>query len=91
MQVTKVFAGAGIELARLARVAAEAGLSGLEWAGGIPGATLGGAIFGHAQAFGEKMSDVINSVECLEVSLFSYFELLLNEVFVNSSKLSKSQ
>ena len=48
---TVLVAGAGAFLARLAAVAAEAGLSGLEWACGIPG-TVGGAMAMNAGAHG---------------------------------------
>ena len=57
-----VRAGAGISLARLAVFAAEAGLSGLEFAHGIPG-SLGGAVFMNAGAYGGEMRDVLESAE----------------------------
>ena len=57
-----VITGAGTFLARLAAVAAEAGLSGLEWACGIPG-TLGGAVAMNAGAHGSSVSDVMDAVE----------------------------
>jgi UDP-N-acetylmuramate dehydrogenase len=63
----KVIAGAGVGLAQLANLLAEKGLSGLEWAAGIPAATIGGAIFGHAQAFGIKISDSVKEVTALDV------------------------
>ncbi len=66
----KVYAGAGLSLAKLARITADAGLSGFEWSAGIPGATVGGAVFGHAQAFGEKISDWLESVEALDIKNF---------------------
>lgn len=50
-----VWADAGVSLAHLARLAAEHGLSGLEWASGIPG-TLGGAIVNNAGAFDGDMA-----------------------------------
>lgn len=62
----QVFTGAGISLQKLAYLTAEKGLSGLEWSAGIPGATVGGAIFGNAQAFGSKTSDSIINVEALD-------------------------
>lgn len=62
----KIHAGAGVLTSKLAYVAAENGLSGFEWAAGIP-ATLGGCIYGHAQAFGVKTSDIIESVEAIDI------------------------
>ena len=59
-------AGAGANLTRLAYLTADNGLSGLEWSAGIPG-TVGGAIYGHAQAFGSKISDSIKSVEAVDI------------------------
>jgi UDP-N-acetylmuramate dehydrogenase len=53
-----VRAGAGFSLADLARQAAARSLSGLEFAGGIPGA-LGGAIVMNAGAYGGAMSDLV--------------------------------
>ncbi len=56
-----LYAGAGIRLAKLARTAADAGLSGLAFAGGIPG-TLGGALVMNAGAYGGEMKDCVRSV-----------------------------
>lgn len=58
----RVRAGASISLAKLAVFAAEAGLSGLEFAHGIPG-SLGGAVFMNAGAYGGEMKDVLESAE----------------------------
>lgn len=54
-------AGAGITLSKLASVAADYSLSGLEFASGIPG-TLGGAVTMNAGAYGGEMKDVLLSV-----------------------------
>ena len=51
-------ARSGIPLARLASLALDAGLTGLEFAHGIPG-TLGGAAVMNAGAYGGEMSGVI--------------------------------
>lgn len=59
-----VRAQAGISLTALAKRAAKAGLSGLEFASGIPG-TLGGAVFMNAGAYGGQMSDVVRSARVL--------------------------
>ena len=51
-------AEAGALLAKLARTAANAGLSGLAFAAGIPG-TVGGALVMNAGAYGGEMKDVL--------------------------------
>ena len=63
----KIFSFAGTTLYDLADCAAENSFSGFEWASGIPGATVGGAVYGHAQAFNEKVSDWIESIEALDI------------------------
>ena len=55
---TKIVAGAGASLGRLCRIAAEAGLSGLESFYGIPG-TVGGAVAMNAGAFGGSFADLL--------------------------------
>ncbi len=57
--------GAGEGLTRIANLCAKNGLSGLEWSAGIPG-TIGGAVYGHAQAFGTKISSSIKGVEVID-------------------------
>ncbi len=52
-----ILAGAGVTLAHLANFACECGLSGLEFAQGIPG-TVGGATVMNAGAYGGEMSQV---------------------------------
>ena len=51
----------GATLTKLSNAAAAAGLSGLEFAGGIPG-TVGGAVFMNAGAYGGEMKDVVTHV-----------------------------
>ncbi len=51
-----VTAGAGCGISLLSRVAAESGLSGLEWAVGVPG-SVGGAVRMNAGAFGSCVAD----------------------------------
>ncbi len=59
--------GAGVLMKELVDFALEKNLSGLEWAGGLPG-TLGGAIRGNAGAFGGEMKDTIEKVMSLDIS-----------------------
>lgn len=59
-----VRAGAGTSLGALAAVAAKHSLSGLEFAGGIPG-TLGGAVTMNAGAYGGEIKDCIVSATVL--------------------------
>ncbi|MFH1192334.1 MAG: FAD-binding protein [bacterium] len=42
-------------------------LSGTEWASGIPGITVGGAIKGNAGAFGVSMDDIVDSVRAIKL------------------------
>lgn len=59
-----VRAGAGIALSQLCQQVAKAGLTGLEFAYGIPG-SLGGAVYMNAGAYGGEMKDVLSSVRFL--------------------------
>jgi len=60
-----VYVDAGASLGKVVNFAKERGLSGLEWACGIPG-TIGGATFMNAGAFGGSMSDVVTMVDVLQ-------------------------
>ncbi|MBI4551009.1 MAG: UDP-N-acetylmuramate dehydrogenase, partial [Candidatus Latescibacteria bacterium] len=60
-----VQAGAGISLARLAWFCASVGLSGVEFATGIPG-VVGGSIRGNAGAHGASLGDRVETVEGME-------------------------
>ena len=61
----RIFAESGVTLARLAVFAKEHGLSGLEFAHGIPG-SLGGAVSMNAGAYGGEMKDVVESTVFLD-------------------------
>ena len=60
----RIIAQAGATLAQVARTAMEHGLTGMEFASGIPG-TVGGGIVMNAGAYGGEMSQVVVSVEVL--------------------------
>ena len=63
IEINKNFitAETGITLSRLANKAKEAGLTGLEFASGIPG-SLGGALYMNAGAYGGEMKQVVKKV-----------------------------
>ncbi len=56
--------GARYSLISLSKRTADMGLSGLEFASGIPG-SVGGAVIMNAGAFGGQMANVIKSVSCV--------------------------
>ena len=59
-----IVAGAGVLLSKVCTFARDNGLSGLEFAYGIPG-TVGGAMVMNAGAYGGEMKDVTESVNLL--------------------------
>ena len=61
---TSAKAQAGVKVSRLASLAAEQGLGGLEFAEGIPG-SLGGAVYMNAGAYGGEFSQVVTGVTVL--------------------------
>ena len=65
---TTVVVGAGVSLVKLSYKVASEGLSGLEFAAGIP-ATIGGAVYMNAGAYKSDMSEVVNEVKVLTPDL----------------------
>jgi len=64
---TTIKIGAGNLIADLLNVCVENSLSGLEWAGGLPG-SVGGAVRGNAGAFGGETKDNVLEVESLDIN-----------------------
>ena len=60
----RITAQAGATNAKIAHVALECGLTGFEFAAGIPG-SIGGAAIMNAGAYGGELRDVATSVTCL--------------------------
>ena len=59
--------GSGVSLAQASRKAAELGLSGMEFAVGIPG-SIGGAVYMNAGAYDGEMSKVVKSVRVMDAA-----------------------
>jgi len=66
-----VRAGAGVLMSDFLEFAIKKGLSGLEWAGGLPG-TLGGAIRGNAGAFNGEIKDAVSEVLSFDAKNMEY-------------------
>lgn len=62
-----ISASAGTPLSEVCKAAQQAGLTGLEFAYGIPG-TVGGAVYMNAGAYGGEIKGVIKSVEAMNES-----------------------
>ena len=84
----KVIVGASYMLNRLAIESIDKGLSGLEWASGIPG-TIGGSIYGNAGAYKDEIANYIEEIEVLENNHIKI--LKRNDIFFEyrSSSLQK--
>lgn len=63
---THIRAGAGVTMTRAAIFAASNGLSGLEFAHGIPG-TVGGGVYMNAGAYGGEICQVCTQVEVMDI------------------------
>lgn len=61
----KIEVGAGANLGSVCLKACENGLTGLEFAYGIPG-SIGGALYMNAGAYGGEMSQVVESALCID-------------------------
>ena len=59
---------AGYSLMKLAKDVIKLGLSGLEWANGIPG-TIGGAVYMNAGAYKQDMSFVLEKITALDENM----------------------
>ena len=62
----ELYAGAGVLISEILDFSSENSLSGLEWAGGLPG-TIGGAARGNAGAFGGEIKDCVFEIESFDV------------------------
>lgn len=65
IEETVIRAQAGVMLSKLGNSALQEGLTGFEFASGIPG-TLGGAVVMNAGAYGGEMKDIIEAVQMMD-------------------------
>lgn len=65
---TKIVVGAGYSTVKLSLETAKLGLSGLEFAAGIPG-TIGGAVFMNAGAYKSDISEVLEEIKVINNDL----------------------
>lgn len=63
---TTIYTESGVTMAQAAGFAQEEGLSGLEFAHGIPG-TLGGGVVMNAGAYDGELAQVVRQVDCLDL------------------------
>jgi len=64
---SRIRVAAGVTMTRAAVFAANLGLSGMEFAHGIPG-TVGGGIYMNAGAYGGELKDICESVDVMDFS-----------------------
>lgn len=62
----KLSFGSGVSLAMASRKAADLGLTGMEFAVGIPG-SIGGAVYMNAGAYDGEMSNVVESIRIIDI------------------------
>lgn len=65
-----VAVGAGVKLTVLAQMLLQKGITGFEFASGIPG-TIGGAVKMNAGAYGKEMKDVVLSTKCIDLKRYN--------------------
>jgi len=75
--------GSGVLIGDLLDYCIENFLSGLEWAGGLPG-TVGGAVRGNAGAFKGEIKDNVLEVRSLDMKTNSNSDLLEEKIRTNS-------
>lgn len=71
---TRIYAGAGVSLSKLASFAQHNCLAGLEFASGIPG-SVGGGVQMNAGAYGGELKDCVESVVCYYLPEQRLYEL----------------
>ncbi len=84
----RIIAEAGIKLSDLVKFSSQAGLTGLEWAIGIPG-TIGGAVKCRTGAFGQSISKIVKEIKKKDKIILSVELVLKREDKKKSQQLIK--
>lgn len=87
---SKIIVAAGVRLIYLVTSSVKFGLTGLEWAAGIPG-SVGGAVYQNAGAFGSDLSESIQSVLVLRKGKIIKFKKRECQFAYRSSIFQKNQ
>lgn len=74
----EITVGGGTPLSKLLEFCIENSLSGMEWAGGLPG-TVGGAVRGNAGAYNGEIKDNLIEVESLDVETLEFKKRNVNQ------------
>ena len=81
-----VTVGAGVKLIALAQEMVKKGISGFEFASGIPG-TIGGAVRMNAGAYGGEMKDIIVSTKCLDLKRYN---MLAKKIYIDDIEITEN-
>ena len=81
-----VTVGAGVKLIALAQEMVKKGISGFEFASGIPG-TIGGAVRMNAGAYGGEMKDIIVSTKCLDLKRYN---MLAEKTYIDDIEITEN-
>ncbi|QHI71323.1 UDP-N-acetylmuramate dehydrogenase [Aminipila terrae] len=81
VEENKITAYAGAKITAVAKAAMEHGLSGMEFASGIPG-SVGGGVFMNAGAYGGEIKDIIVSVQAITKDGSREYEISREEMLM---------
>jgi len=89
LQEKTIYVEAGENLSKVCQFAIRNSLSGLEYAAGIPG-TMGGAIMMNAGTSSWSISDIIESIDVLDKSTFTFKTMERKELDFSYRQLNQS-
>lgn len=80
-----VTVGAGVSLALLSQELLKKGITGLEFASGIPG-SIGGAIKMNAGAYGSEMKEIVYSTKCLDLKRY---DMIADKTYIDDIEIEE--